>query len=135
MGAEEPQCRWRVDKLVTYNIYRFMTAPKVTPLPRKPPHPGTLMARIWQLAKQGSYSWGPHVFDRSDERDIDLPDAVEVCRLGEIDGPITPGVNPGEWKCKVTAKLDGLSRTIGVVLVVIRNEELFFTTVEWEDIK
>jgi len=112
-----------------------MTLASVTPMPRKPPHPGVLMARIRELAKQGAYSLGLHVFDRRDERGIDIPDAVEVCRVGEIDGPITPGINPGEWKCKVTATLDRSTREIGVALVVIRDEELFFTTVEWEDTK
>ncbi len=112
-----------------------MTATEVTPLPRKPPHPGVLMARIRELASQGSYSWGPHVFDRKGERDIDIPDVLEVIRLGEIAGPIEPGKKSGEWKCKVTAKPSGLSREIGVALVVIRSNELFFITVEWEDPK
>jgi hypothetical protein len=93
------------------------------------------MARIRKLAAEGAYSFGSHVFDRRDERDIDINDALDVLRLGEIDGPITPGINAGEWKCKVTAKLEKSSREIGVALVVIRNNELFFTTVEWEDTK
>jgi hypothetical protein len=72
---------------------------------------------------------------RCDQRDIDITDAVEVLRLGEIEGPIESGVNPEEWKCKVTAKVDKSSRRLGVATVVIRNEELFLLTVEWEDAK
>jgi hypothetical protein len=94
------------------------------------------MAEIRRLAVQGAYSWGPHVFDRKGQRDIDISDALDVLRLGEIDGPIKPGKNPGEWKCKVTAKLlDKSNRMLGVAVVVIRNQRLFFTTVEWEDTK
>lgn len=112
-----------------------MSAPNVTPMPRKHPHPGALMARIRELAAQGAYSFGPHVFDRRGERDIDINDALYVLRIGEIAGPIEAGINPGEWKCKVTAEPHGSSRMLGVALVVIRNEELFFMTVEWEDTK
>ena len=73
-----------------------------------------------------AHSWRTHIFDRSEQRDIDVPDAIEVLRLGEIEGPIEPGINPGEWKCKVTTKLDKSSR---------RLEHLFLVTVEWEDTK
>lgn len=105
------------------------------PLPKSPPHPGTLMARIRALAKSGAYSWGNHVFERSSQRDIDVPDAISVLKLGEIEGPITAGDNPGEWKCKVTGPIDGSSRDVGVVVVVIQNNHMFLITVEWEDIK
>ena len=104
-------------------------------MPRKPPHPGVLMAQIRKLAAHGKYSYGRHVFDRMDERDIDINDALDVLRLGEISGPIEPGINAGEWQCKVTAKLEDHAREIGVAIVVIRGEELFFKTVEWEDPK
>lgn len=93
------------------------------------------MAQIRKLVEQGAYSYRPHVFDRRDERDIDINDALYVLRIGEIDGPIEPGINSGEWKCKVTAKPQGSNRALGVALVVIRSEELFFMTAEWEDTK
>jgi hypothetical protein len=112
-----------------------MTAPRVTPMPRKPPHPGALMARIRKLAAAGTYSYGRHVFQRRGERSIDINDALDVLRLGEIDGPVEPGVNAGEWKCKVTAKPEGANRELGVAVVVIRDSELFLVTVEWEDTK
>jgi len=93
------------------------------------------MKRIRELAEDGAYSWDTHVRKRFSERGIDINDAVEVLRLGEIDGPIEPGVNPQEWKCKVTARVDKSSRQLGVAVVVIRNNHLFLMTVEWEDIK
>jgi hypothetical protein len=93
------------------------------------------MRRIRKLASDGKYSWGKHVFERRDVRDIDIHDAIEVLRLGEIEGPIEEGKNPGEWVCKVTAKIDSSSRRLGVAVVVIRNDHLFLKTVEWEDVK
>src|SRR5258707_15844513 len=93
------------------------------------------MKRIRELVKQGAFSWGTHVFERGEQRDIDVPDAIEVLRLGEIEGPLEPGINPGEWKCKVTAKPDKSSRRLGVAVIVVRNEHLFLVTVEWEDTK
>jgi hypothetical protein len=117
--------------------------PEPKPPKPKPPHPGALIGRIRALVKQGAFSWGTHVFERSAQRNIDIHDAtevlrlgeIEVLRLGEIEGPIEPGVNPGEWKCKVTAKPDKSSRRLGVAVVVVRDERLFLLTVEWEDTK
>ena len=111
------------------------TAVPAQPQPKAPPHPGVLMARIRELAKSGAYSYGEHVFVRQGERDIDVPDAVRVLKLGEIKGAISPGDNPDEWKCKVTGPVDGSNREVGVVVVVIQNNHMFFVTVEWEDKK
>lgn len=93
------------------------------------------MKRIRELAGAGKYRWRKHVSKRFRQRDIDIFDVKDVLRLGEIKGPIRPGNEPGEWKCKVTGSVDTSSRQLGVVLVVIRNDELFFVTVEWEDVK
>ena len=112
-----------------------MTEAAVVPIPRKPPHPGELATRIRRLTKEGAFSWGPHVFDRRDERDIDINDAKAVLTLGEIQGPIEAGINPGEWKCKMVAKVDKSSRRMGVAVIVVRDEHLFLKTVEWEDAK
>lgn len=107
----------------------------VVPLPRKPPHPGVLAAQIRKLAAAGHYSYGAHVFERQDLRDIDINDAIEILTLGEIDPNIEPGINPGEWKCKMVGKIDKSSRQLGVAVVVVRSSHLFLTTVEWEDTK
>jgi hypothetical protein len=94
------------------------------------------MAKIRELAAEGAYSQSDHIlFDRGPLRDIDIFDALDVLRLGEIAGPIEPGFNPGEWKCKVTAKVDKSSRSLGVVTVVVQGKHLLMVTVEWEDIK
>jgi hypothetical protein len=103
------------------------------PVPPKPPHPGEVMKQIRKLATEGRFSYGTHVFDeRSPERGIDIPDAVQVLKKGMIKGEIKPGVNPGEWICKVVDQADGSSRWIGVV-VAATNNWLFMMTVEWED--
>lgn len=57
------------------------------------------------------------------------------CVWERFEGPIEPGVNPGEWKCKVTARTGRSSRRLGVAVVVIRDDHLFLMTVEWEDVK
>jgi hypothetical protein len=102
--------------------------------PEKAPHPGVLEGIVRQLAKAGAFSYGTHVFERKRERSIDLSDALEVLRLGGIDGPIEAGANAGEWKCKMVAKMDN-GRRLGVVTIVIKSEHLFLMTVEWEDTK
>jgi len=73
-----------------------------------------------------------HAQERMEERGMTDADGYAVLRLGELKGRVSAGVNPGEWKCKVVAKLRG-SRLIGVAVIVIMNEHLFVKTVEWED--
>ena len=91
------------------------------------------MKIIRRLATEGKVGYSLHAFERSDRRDIDLPDALAVLRQGEIKGEIVAGNSPGEWKCKVTDPAEGSSRSIGVVVVVVREQGLFIVTVEWED--
>ena len=79
-------------------------------------------------------TWGDHAFDRSDERDITIRDASTVLQTGYLDDKLEAGLNPGEWKGKMTKAMKG-RREIGVVVVVIRNESLFAKTVEWEDLR
>ena len=104
------------------------------PLPRKSPHPGDLIKVIRQLAEAGAVSFSTHAFDeRRAERDIDMPDALQVLKRGMIKGDIVPGINPGEWKCLVVDKAEKSSRWIGVATVVIETRRLLIATVEWED--
>jgi len=95
------------------------------------PHPGVEIIR--RLATEANVGYSLRAFERSDERDIDLLDALAVLRQGEIEGEIVAGNSPGEWKCKVTDTALGSSRSIGVVVVVVREPRLFIVTVEWED--
>jgi hypothetical protein len=48
-------------------------------------------------------------------------------------GEIEPGKNAGEWKVKVVGWLDGTTRKMGVVVIVIRERQLLVKTTEWED--
>ncbi len=92
------------------------------------------MKIIRRLAGEGKVGYSFHAFhERSEERDIDLQDALAVLREGMIKDDIVPGNNPGEWKCKVVDTPEGSSRAIGVVVVVIRQQRLLIVTVEWED--
>jgi hypothetical protein len=93
-----------------------------------------LRNRIAGLAAAGAVSFSAHAFaERSPQRSIDINEALRVLKLGDIEGPVEPGVNAGEWKCKVVARAERSSRRIGVVTVVIRNARLLIVTVEWED--
>ncbi len=84
-----------------------MVEPLVIPMPRKLPHPGELLKLIRKLVAAGAVSFSTHAFeDRSGLRSLDFPDALEILRKGFIKGDITPGINPGEWKCKMVDKLD-----------------------------
>ena len=105
-------------------------------MPRKPPHPGELAKLIRKLVEVGAVSFSTHAFeDRSGPRSIDFTDALEILRSGHIKGDITPGKRAGEWKCKVIDQLNKSSRWVGVPVVVIRDEHILITTVEWEDTK
>jgi len=104
------------------------------PLPFKPPR-AHLEKRIRELAKDDErIIWGDHAFDRSDERDITIRDALFVLQTGYIDGKIEAGKFLGEWKCKMTKSMKG-RREIGVVVIVIKDKEIFVKTVEWEDLR
>lgn len=104
------------------------------PLPFKPPR-GRLEKRIREIAKDDEkITWSDHAFDRIDERDITIRDALTVLLTGLIDGEIEQGRSLGEWKCKMTKRMKG-RREIGVVVIIIKDEELFVKTVEWEDLR
>ena len=100
----------------------------------KPPHPGSLMATIRQLAAAGAYSFSRHAFDeRMVERGFDIDDVLQIVDEGSIEGPIAAGRREGEWRCTVVGKLPWTSREAGVVTVVVRESRLIFVTVEWMD--
>ena len=102
--------------------------------PKQPPHPGTLIKLIRQLARDGKISWSKHARDeRMNERNLDIFDALEVIRIGDIDGAIVPGKKSGEWRCVVVGRLRWTAREAGVVTVVIRDERIIVATVEWMD--
>jgi hypothetical protein len=92
------------------------------------------MALLRKLAKAGAIGFSFHAFDdRSELRDIDINDVKLFLQQGEIRGPVTPGRNSGEWKCKVVCQPENSSRWIGIPLVVVSESHLYVLTLEWED--
>ena len=98
------------------------------------PLEGDLEAIIHEIATADRHVYlGTHARERMAERDITRVDALRVLQRGSISGGVMPGKKPGEWKCKVVARLKG-SREIGVVTIVVEEKKLFVKTVEWEDL-
>ncbi len=91
-----------------------------------------VIRRLAQDSKNVSYR--AHALERLDERNtIDILDVLKLLRLGEIEGAINPGKNPGEWSCLVTGKCSLDGRDAGVATIVVREEKLIIKTVEWMD--
>ena len=78
-------------------------------------------------------SYVAHALERMDQRGFDVLDVKAVLRNGVIVGAIQAGRSEGEWKAKIVDKLDGTSRKMGVVTLVIRAQRLVIVTTEWED--
>lgn len=99
------------------------------------PDRADLQNRIRELARNSAnVGFYDHAEERMEDRGISDLDALRVLRTGEISGPIKPGRNPGEWKCKIVAPIKG-RREVGVVVLTIRNRKLRVKTVEWEDLR
>lgn len=97
--------------------------------------PSTLGALVNRLAKDtANIRWSKHARDRMEERGIRDHMAVDVLRHGAAKGDVEPGQQPGEWKVKITKEVKG-RREVGVVVVVVRNSNLFVKTAEWEDVR
>lgn len=104
------------------------------PLKFKPKR-DALQKRIRELATDtDKVIWGAHAFERVEERDITTRDALTVLRTGLLDDHIEAGKSSGEWKGKMTKVMKG-RREVGVVVIVIKDAELFVKTVEWEDLR
>lgn len=103
-------------------------------LPRKPPHPGDLIALIRKLAREGKITYTRHAEqERMPERGFDFTDVETILRVGEISGGITPGESGGEWQCLVIGKPELNARDAGVAIVVDRARRIIVKTVEWID--
>ncbi len=102
--------------------------------PPRPPNPGDLIRTIRKLAAEQRYAFSVHALDeRMGERSIEISDVLEILRLGDIEGAITPGKNPCEWKCLVRGRPKWASRDAGVATVVVRADRLIIVTTEWMD--
>lgn len=76
---------------------------------------------------------GNHARERMREREIDDIDVFRTLRSAVVtDDPVPAEV--GEWKCKLVRQMKG-TRSIGVVVIILRNGNLFIKTVEWEDVR
>lgn len=77
--------------------------------------------------------FGPHAWERIEERSITQVEAYEILRRGYVDGDPTREAD-GSWKVIMTRKMNR-SRTAGVVtLIVSGDEDLFVKTVMWMDL-
>lgn len=90
-------------------------------------------SRVRELAGKGCVAFGEHSLERLAERGISDVQAIRVFVRGEMRGDPVPGRRAGEWKVKFVDAVRG-NREVGVVSVLIRNERLYVTTVEWEDL-
>lgn len=98
-----------------------------------PPHPAVLIKLIRKLVARGDWWFKEHADEREEERDIDDDDVLKVIELGDIEGDIVRGDHPGEWKCCVVGRPLWAERDVGVVTVVVRDQEVLIITVEWMD--
>jgi hypothetical protein len=98
------------------------------------PRPDQLLRLVRKLAAEGKISYLDHsTLDRMPERGFDSFDVLHTIKTGEIVGPIEPGAKAGEWKVKIVSWVDGASRRMGVVVIVVRESRLLIKTTEWED--
>lgn len=100
----------------------------------QPPRPEKLLAIIKFLAETTNLVvFTDHASERMVERGIVALDVYRVLRSGQIRGPISKGKRDGEIHCKVAYQIRG-SREVGVVVVVVRDQQLVILTAEWEDL-
>lgn len=98
------------------------------------PRAADLVATIHRLAATtGDVFFSRRATKRMRERGITQLDALRALRTGRIQGEITPGQEPGEWKCKVVASLKG-NREAGVATIIFHNARLLVKSVDWEDL-
>jgi hypothetical protein len=99
------------------------------------PRPEVLLQTIRRLSAAGKVSYVDHsLLERMPERGFDVLDVKHVLKKGRIVGEIERGAKTGEWKAKVVGWLDGTTRNMGVVVVVVREQRLLIVTTEWEDL-
>jgi hypothetical protein len=98
------------------------------------PRPDHLIRLIRQLAAAGRVGYLDHsLLERMPERGFDTLDVLSTLKTGVIVGPIDPGLKAGEWKVKIVSSVDGTSRKMGVVVILVRQSRILIKTTEWED--
>lgn len=94
---------------------------------------GPLMKQIRAIAATSArVRFSGHALEQMARRGITDMEVFRVLKTGEIVGLPWHEPEIGGRACKVVFRPRG-SRAIGVVTVVLRNEELLLKTVEWED--
>ena len=96
------------------------------------PRPEALLLVIRHLAKEGRITYLKHALERMHQRGFDYFDVKQVLQQGYIAGPIRAGARDGEWTVKLIDAVEGTSRKIGVVTIVLREDRLLIKTTEWE---
>jgi predicted amino acid-binding ACT domain protein len=98
------------------------------------PRPEALLRIIKRLTKEDRISYLAHAIERMQQRGFDIFDVKQVLAHGYIDGSIRAGARDGEWTVKLVDELEGTSRKMGVVTIVVREDRLLIKTTEWEDL-
>lgn len=110
---------------------------KLSRWPNQPPSPEAFAAtvrRLSQARRIGYLDHGDFRFEtRFKEMGRDVFDMYHVLEDGIVDGNIEAGKKEGEWTGKMVAPLEGTSRKMGVVPIVVQEKRLLIKTVEWED--
>jgi hypothetical protein len=89
--------------------------------------------RINELSKTtANVIFTNHARERMVEREIFADEIYRVLRTGFVDSE-PELTEEGEWKCKVTLKLQ-TGRVAGVVTIILHKNKLLIKTVEWEDV-
>ncbi len=93
-----------------------------------------LLRIIKRLTKEDRISYLAHALERMNERGFDIFDVKQVLTSGYIASPIRAGAKDGEWTVKLVDALEGTTRKMGVVTIVVREDRLLIKTTEWEDL-
>lgn len=73
-----------------------------------------------------------HAKERQEERGITDVMVFEVLRTGHVEGEISPGKRPGEWKFEMTKKMKG-TREVGVISILMQGDCILVVTAMWKD--
>lgn len=92
--------------------------------------------RVRELSAESTHTdrliWTEHIQHRMEKRDIDSDAVLRILRQGDIDEDPCEGEKPGDWKVKLTLKMQ-TGRVAGVVAAITRDDRLVLITAEWED--
>lgn len=85
-----------------------------------------------ETAGTANLIWTDHIHEQMNKRDIDSDAVLRILRNGDIESEPEEGINPGDWKVKLTLKM-ATGRVAGVVAALTKDSRLVLITTEWED--